>query len=115
MTRKKPSPVDFYVMMGMRAVATSVNRRPTQARATPETVTRYIQSVMEFALAKTGCDVTVEPLKHPAGSKIPLVIRVKGVDEYLFWYYPYASDCRMRNELTGALGDLNERVFGNAA
>lgn len=66
---------------------------------------------LEDILAKTGCDVTVEPLKHPAGSKIPLVIRVKGVGEYLFWYYPYASDCRMRNELTGALRFLALALF----
>ena len=115
MTRKRLPPVDFNVIMGMRAVATSVNRRPTRAKATPESVTRYIQSVMEFALSKTGFEVAVEPLKHPASSKIPLIIRVKGVGEYLFWYYPYASDYRMRNELAGALGDLNERVFGKAA
>jgi len=89
--------------------------RPGLTGATPETAAEFIRGMLEAGLAGDGLEVAVEPMTYPAGSKIPLIIRVKGAGEYLYWYYPGVSDRRMKSELAGALDGLNARVSGGAA
>jgi hypothetical protein len=92
----------FNCSIAVAIQCTACDRPPAES-VTPEGAAKYIQSVLELALATSGMEVKVTPLVHPVSSKIPLIITVFGWDQLLFWYYPNADTTVLAEELEGVL------------
>ena len=107
---------ELAVFQAATAVATAccADNRPKPEQATPERVAGYVSEVLELVFNYSGIDFIVRPLKYPKASKVPVIIEMFETESCLFWYYPYADDASVAQELSGAMSNAMLELMGFA-
>lgn len=100
---------NFFKYAVAVAVACSQDERP-KGDVTPKDAAGYIRSILDLVFCYSGIEYTVTPMTYPKCGKIPLIIRLYGLDEVLLWYYPQMAPgdlaVELESLLQGALAEV---------
>ena len=92
------------------AVACTKDERP-KGDVTPEEAAAYIRSILELIFCYSGIEFMVNPMTYPKCSKLPIIIRLFGVDEALLWYYPQMPASELAVELESLLQGMMSEIL----
>jgi len=91
------------------AVACTQDDQP-KGDVTQKAAADYIRSILDLVFCHSGIEYTVSPMAYPKCGKVPIIIRLCGIDEVLLWYYPQMSPGDLAVELDsllqGALAEM---------
>lgn len=91
------------------AVACSAEDKPA-GEVTQDQAASYIRSVLDLVFCYSGIEFSVQPMVYPKCGKIPLIIRLYGIDEALLWYYPNMTHGDLAMELESLLQGMLRAV-----
>lgn len=101
---------NFFKYAVAVAVACSAEDKPT-GDVTQDQAASYIRSVLDLVFCYSGIEFSVQPMVYPKCSKIPLIIRLYGIDEALLWYYPNMTHGDLAIELESLLQGMLREVL----
>ena len=101
---------NFFKYAVAVAVACTKDERP-KGDVTPEEAAGYIRSILELIFCYSGIEFMVNPMTYPKCSKIPIIIRLFGVDEALLWYYPQMPASELAVELESLLQGMMSEIL----
>ena len=101
---------NFFKYAVAVAVACSAEDKPT-GEVTQDQAASYIRSVLDLVFCYSGIEFSVQPMVYPKCGKIPLIIRLYGIDEALLWYYPNMTHGDLAVELESLLRGLLREVL----
>ena len=96
---------NFFKYAVAVAVACTKDERP-KGDVAPDEAAAYIRSI-----CYSGIEFMVNPMTYPKCSKIPIIIRLFGVDEALLWYYPQMPASELAVELESLLQGMMSEIL----
>ena len=89
------------------AVALACYGRPTDQSMTSDEAAKLVKWVIDMALGPAAMHIVVEPIRsYPPSGKVPLIISMVGVQQYLFWFYPnqpFEQKCEALSDMLSEL------------
>lgn len=101
---------NFFKYAVAVAVACSAEDKPI-GDVTQEQAASYMRSILDLIFCYSGIEYTVQPMAYPKCGKIPIIIRLCGIDEALFWYYPNMTPSDLAVELESILRGMLREVL----
>lgn len=101
---------NFFKYAVAVAVACSAEDKPI-GDVTQEQAASYMRSILDLIFCYSGIEYTVQPMAYPKCGKIPIIIRLCGIDEALFWYYPNMTPSDLAVELESILREMLRKVL----
>lgn len=100
---------NFFKYAVAVAVACTQDDRP-KGDVTARAAADYVRSILDLVFCYSSIEYSVTPMTYPKCGKIPLIIRLYGLDEVLLWYYPRMTSgdlaVELESLLQGALAEV---------
>ena len=106
----KKDGTNFFKYAVAVAVACSEEDKPS-GNVTPDQAAEYVRNILDLIFCYSGIEHSVQPMPYPKCGKIPLIIRLYGVDEALLWYYPTMTPGDLAVELESLLQGMLREVL----